>query len=148
MYSQELADRVCVLLVEGVSLNKISKMDGMPSLVTFFTWTKKYPEFLNKYRDARNFRAELDAEILIDMADEPLIGRKTRTVRKGKTVKREVVEGDNVERAKLKVNTRQWVVSKLLPKKYGNQPESTGSKDRLEDLMKAKLAALGIKQEL
>ena len=39
----------------------------------------------------------------------------------------DTVEGkpnpENVQRAKLRVNTRQWVMSRLLPKKYGNRVE-------------------------
>lgn len=131
-------ERICCLIVDGNSLNRISQMEEMPTLVTFWTWLKKYPDFLSKYRDARNFRAEVDAGILQDMADDPLLGQRIEvTTNKGKDGKTETktVEYDNVERAKLMVSTRQWIVSKLLPKKYGDGVEDSEHEQKgLEEL--------------
>jgi hypothetical protein len=107
-------------------------MDSMPDIATIFRWTQKYPEFCAKYREARNFREDIEAEDLRDLADEPLIGERITVSDKDG---RKVVTGDNVERAKLKVHTRMWIASKLLPKKYAAKgDDDPGRKDRLNEL--------------
>lgn len=60
--------------------------------------------------------ASLSDEIL-DIADSPQRGIKTTTKADGSM---ETVEGDMVDRARLQVDSRKWLLSKLVPKKYGD----------------------------
>ena len=50
------------------------------------------------------------------MADR--VGRKVKTLAYGS---QEVPEGDIVDRSRLMVDTRKWLLSKMFPKKYGNK---------------------------
>lgn len=91
----------------------------MPSIVTVFAWTKVHPEFLKMYAQARNFRAEVNADEILELADKPNIGVRVKQSTKNG---REVIRGDNVERSKLQVDARKWNASKLLPRRYGEKP--------------------------
>ena len=64
-------------------------------------------------------RAELFAEQLIEISDDSADDYGDD----GK------LNADNIARAKLKVDTRKWIVSRLLPKKYGDKLELAGNPD-------------------
>ena len=57
------------------------------------------------------------AEDIIDIADTPKVGQKTVS----KATGLEVTEGDMVDRSRLQVDARKWLLSKLAPKKYGDK---------------------------
>jgi hypothetical protein len=99
----------------------------MPAIDTIigWLWDGKHDEFSAQYARAREQQAELWAEQIVDIANTPLIGEKTKTTEKGV----EIMVGDNVERSKLMIDARKWVAAKLLPKKYGDkvQAEHTGN---------------------
>jgi hypothetical protein len=58
-YNEVVADNIIQLLTQGYSVHEICSADGMPSEVTFYTWVRKHPEFLQKYREGRD--AQTDA---------------------------------------------------------------------------------------
>lgn len=111
-YTKKKANLICEKLAEGKPLIKICKMKGMPSQTTVMNWLwKESPyqkEFLEKYTRARAQQAEIFADEIISMADD---------------VKQDV------KRSALQVDTRKWVASKILPKKYGDKLELSGDKD-------------------
>lgn len=113
VYSQKLADRICTLLIEGNSLRKICRKNGMPGLRTVCSWLATNREFQQHYARAREFQAELGADEIVDVADESydkIAGNKGDSAR--------------VQAYRLKVEARKWVASKLLPKKYGDRPDA------------------------
>jgi hypothetical protein len=59
---------------------------------------------------------EFHAEEILQIADTPRIGVKTKTTEDGI----EVTEGDMIEHRRLQVEARKWLLSKLVPKKYGD----------------------------
>lgn len=115
-YSDELAEKICARIAEGESLRKICRDEQMPSASTVFAWLadEKHSGFRSKYTHAREVQAELMAEDLIEIADSTAMD----------TVADENGEKPNpaaVARDKLRVETRKWIASKLLPKKYGDK---------------------------
>ena len=62
------------------------------------------------------------AEEMLAIADTPVLGVKIKTNEKGET---ETVEGDMIEHRRLQVDSRKWMLSKMLPKKYGDKIETT-----------------------
>lgn len=71
-----------------------------------------------QYARARELQYEAWSDQIIDAADKPLIGIKRKSTAEGAW---EETEGDNVDRARLKVDARKWILSKLAPKKYGDK---------------------------
>jgi len=116
-YSQELADKICDQLSEGISLRTVCNVEDMPSKITVFSWFRKYPEFLTQYARAKEESADALFEETIDIADESLDDAKTYSDSKG---------GSAIVNAyRLKVDTRKWMMSKMKPKKYGDKLDMT-----------------------
>ena len=119
IYTKELADKICLLLADGDSLLKISKRDEMPSRSTIHEWlldeTKK--EFSDSYEKAVNIRTENMFDELENIADI----------------------SDTIEspmRSRLRVDTRKWYLSKVMPKKYGDKIDMTsGGKELPKPLL-------------
>jgi hypothetical protein len=118
-FSQAIADKICALLAEGYSLTKISALDGMPALRTVLDWHVQNREgFSAQYTRARQIQAELIADQLFDVSDD-----ETKDV----SGELEIPNGVAVQRARLKVDTRKWYLSKMLPKVYGDKLAHTGA---------------------
>jgi hypothetical protein len=118
-FTQELADKICALLAEGWSLTKICTLDGMPALRTVLDWHVQDREgFSAQYTRARQIQAELIADQLFDVSDDES---------KDVSGELQMPNGVAVQRARLKVDTRKWYLSKMLPKVYGDKLQHTGS---------------------
>lgn len=127
MYSQEVADTICKRLAGGESLRAICRDDGMPDESTVRAWALDNVEgFAPQYTRARELGYQRLAEEALEIADTPKLGVKTKINDKGEE---ETTEGDMIEHRRLQVDTRKWMLSKMLPKIYGDklQTEVTGN---------------------
>jgi len=103
-YKQELADEICNRIADGESLRTIIKSDNMPDRMTVYRWLDSNKEFRDHYVNAREEQADTYVDEMEDIArDEAL----------------------DVQRAKLILDTRKWVASKLKAKKYGDKIDMT-----------------------
>ncbi len=117
-YSQDIADMICERLAGGESLRSICGNETFPARSTVFRWLSLHPEFQDQYARAREAQADAIFDEMIDIADNPLIGEKTKTLPDGK---KETTTGDMIEHRRLQVETRKWMAGKLRPKKYGDK---------------------------
>lgn len=111
-YSSDLADAICELIADGKSIRTICKAEEMPSMSTIFKWLASQPKFSEQYAHAKEVQAEGFAEDLIEICDD------TSNDVSGEL---DMPNGVAVQRAKLRVDTRKWIASKLLAKKYGDK---------------------------
>lgn len=124
-FNQVAADAVCALLEEGKSLRAACKeLELNPS--TILLWTKANPEFSEQYARAREIGYLLRADEMVTIADTPMIGVETKIKPDGT---RETTEGDMLGHRKLQIDTRKWMLSKMLPKIYGDKLELSGDKE-------------------
>ncbi|MBK9497032.1 MAG: terminase small subunit protein [Xanthomonadales bacterium] len=125
-FSQELADRICTELAEGKSLRAVCAQPGMPVPATVLNWTEAHPAFGEQYTRARERGYRLMADEIVDIADTPVLGVETKIKPDGT---RETTEGDMIAHRRLQVDTRKWMLSKMLPKIYGDRltNEHTGA---------------------
>jgi len=70
-----------------------------------------YPEFLQRYEQAKEESADALADEMLDIADDS----ERDYTEEGR------VNTEHVQRARLRVDTRKWIASKLKPKKYGDK---------------------------
>lgn len=117
-YSQDIADLICERLADGESLRSICADKSFPARSTVFRWLSLQPEFSDQYTRAREAQADAIFDEMIDIADNPLIGEKTKTLPDGK---KETTTGDMIEHRRLQVETRKWMAGKLRPKKYSDK---------------------------
>lgn len=123
IYSKDLADDICLRISAGESVRNIVKDPTMPASTTIFRWLfdDNNKGFREQYTLARNIQAELTFEELQEIADEA----------------DNVIQGDDksdgarVQAKKLRVDTRKWAISKMLPKKYGDKLDVTSGGERL-----------------
>jgi hypothetical protein len=98
-YTQELADTICRRIMEGESLRSIVSDDGMPNRSSVHLWLSQNKEFSDQYVRAKDNQADTLADDLLFIADN----------------------AEDINKARLQVDTRKWVASKLKPKKYGDK---------------------------
>jgi hypothetical protein len=98
-FSQETADYICEQLINE--------------------------EFRKQYAHARELQADALFDESLDIADD--MERDLVPDEKEETVVRG--NGVAVQRARLRVDTRKWMASKLAPKRYGDKLELSGDPD-------------------
>lgn len=111
-YSPELADAICELISSGKSIREICSAEGMPDKSSIFRWLGKHEEFRDQYARAKEEQTELYADELVEIADD-ISGDVSGELQMPNSVA--------VQRARLRVDTRKWILSKLLAKKYGDK---------------------------
>jgi transposase-like protein len=130
-YSQEMADRICESLSEGMSLREICRSEEMPNKATVFRWLNAHKEFSDQYARAREEQAETLADeivAIVDSAASPLmVDGLPLNGPDGKPIL--VADTAAVAHARLKMDARKWVASKLKPKKYGEKLGIGGAED-------------------
>lgn len=96
----------------------------MPNKATVYRWLGSNEPFRDLYARAREDQADTLADEIVNIADNPVVGIKTKTGKDGV----EITEGDMIEHRRLQVDARKWVAAKLKPKKYGDKAthEHTG----------------------
>jgi hypothetical protein len=118
IYSQDVADIICAALAEGRSLRSICEHEEMPCLTTIFNWLRTKPDFLAQYARAKEESADSLADEMLDIADD---ARNDWMEREGKDERGWVVNGEHIQRSRVRIDTRKWLASKLKPKKYGDK---------------------------
>lgn len=115
-------DRVLEMIAAGTAMRVACKKVGMPNIAFYRMLredSEKGRERANRYARAKEEQLEAFAADTIALADRPMLTRRTRRTASGVSV--EVY--DNVERARLAVETRKWHLAKLKPKVYGDRVE-------------------------
>lgn len=119
-YTAAIAAEICARLANGESLNAVCKDESMPPRTTVIEWVLDDREgFSDKYARARRVGYELIADELLDISDDGTNDYAERENKSGETYK--VVDQDHISRSRLRVDTRKWLLSKALPKIYGDK---------------------------
>lgn len=117
---EEIMTDMCTRIGGGESVSAICRDGGeYPALRTFWGWLAKDKDMLALYEAALQMRAHVFAEELLEIADDS--SQDTYMTENGPRTDPEVAA-----RSKLRVNTRQWIMSRLLPKKYGDSLKLDG----------------------
>lgn len=119
-YRQSVARGICLRLMLGQSLNEICRKNQYPTKTTVFTWLQKYPEFLDQYRYAREIQQETHLDDLLEIADDGTNDWMERLDRDGESAGW-VLNGEHVNRSKLRIDTRKWVMERMASKRYGTK---------------------------
>ena len=122
-YTQELADRICAELAQGKSLRTVCSIEGIPSIQTIFNWIRTKEGFVEQYARAKQESADAMADEILDIADDGTNDWMTITMPGG--YKKDVENREVVNRSKLRVDTRKWLMSKMKPKVYGEKLDLT-----------------------
>jgi hypothetical protein len=115
LYNPDIAARVCDMIAEGVPLYRICRdEDWSPPMMTFLGWVRKDHDGLTvRYARARESGWNVMAEQLLEIADDSSMDREAD----GR------VNNEHVNRSRLRVDTIKWLLSKFLPKQFGDKLE-------------------------
>ena len=68
-YTDEIANKVCALIMSGLSVHKICAQEDMPPRATLNGWLTQNTEFSYQYAQALQFRTHLKAEERHELID-------------------------------------------------------------------------------
>ena len=101
-YTDKIGQTICDKIAEGKSVKVISSEMGI-NPDTVFKWLWRHPSFADKYALAREAQSEIFAQEMMEICDDPLS------------------TSDQINHARLRIDTRKWIASKLKPKKWGDK---------------------------
>lgn len=104
---------MCKLIANGWTLNRVLKLRGTPSLWSFWDSINKNPAHSAQYNKAVLLRVESWGDEIVEMADASLTAKSR----------------EEVSARQLMVQARQWMASRLLPRKYGDKMTVAGDPD-------------------
>lgn len=117
-------------IIEDISENGTSLYSALKNRMssqTFYNYIDSNEIRSKKYARATELRAELMAEETLNICDA--IENDVILTQDGK----EVINYNVINRDRLRVDTRKWLLSKLYPKKYGDKIEvDTNQKQVIE----------------
>ena len=115
-YSDELVSAICQRIAAGESLRSVCRDEGMPSKTTVMRWLadERYESFRDHYARAVQVRADYLTDEILEIADDGV--NDTYQTERG-----EATNFDHIQRSKLRVDTRKWLMSKMVPRKYGDR---------------------------
>lgn len=119
-YNPEIAKRICDLIsTTTVGLTRLcATTDWLPEECTIRLWRVVHPEFSLQYAQAKSNQADLLAEECLQIADDgknDWMDLESDELNPGYKL-----NGEHVQRSRLRIDTRKFLASKLLPKKYGD----------------------------
>lgn len=125
-FAQEIADEICERIVQGESVRHICDDEKMPAASTVFKWLRDLPKFSEQYARAKEAQTDTMAEEILDIAEDSRndwIEKENK--RTGETFV--ALNHEAIERSRLRIEARKWLMGKLRPKKYGERLELAGA---------------------
>ena len=119
-YNADLVAKICERISEGESVRSIVRDDDMPAMATFFRWLHEKPEFKEQYATAKELGAEALFADILSIADDGTNDYVEKMSQEGEVVGYQT-NGEAIQRSRLRVDTRKWYLSKVLPKVYGDK---------------------------
>jgi hypothetical protein len=118
-YTPEVGNVICGHLADGKSLKAVCRMGGMPPASTVLNWLKdeNLAAFADQYTRAREIGYQLLSDEIIEISDD---GKGDSWTDDDGV---EHTDNERVARSKLRVDSRKWMLSKMLPKVYGEKIE-------------------------
>ena len=122
LYTEALAAKICERLAEGETLRSICRDEKMPGKTTVLRWLgdEKNADFRTQYAHAREMQADRFAEEILEIADDT--SEDWSTDKDGK----KTLDHEHVQRSRLRIDTRKWLMARMAPKKYGDKIQHTG----------------------
>ena len=104
IYSEKLVEKMLEEIASGRSVISLCRdEDWTPNAETWYRWLYKKEGLSNRYTRAKAIQSEQEADIILDIADN--------------------ATNQDYQVARLRVDARKWVASKLLPNKYGDKTQ-------------------------
>lgn len=121
-------DTIIQRICEGESLRSIlmhADRNVLPSMGVFLKWVNDDEDLRQQYARAMEVRSEAMFEEILDISDESNADIDITDEGKIRVV------GEAVQRSRLKIDARKWMLGKMNPKKYGDKVDITSDGEKV-----------------
>ena len=118
-YTKKLTQKICERLALGESMRSICSKKDMPGRRTVLRWLAKHDEFRDLHAEARQLQADYHFDEILDIADDATNDFMVRERADGST--ETVLNQEHMQRSRLRIEGRKWVLARMSPKKYGDK---------------------------
>lgn len=119
--------KICERLAEGESLRAICRSEGFPAMSAVMRWLDEDKTLQEQYARAKELGFDALAEKTLEIADD---GTNDYVAANDPGNPGYRLNGEHVQRSKLRVDARKWLLSKLAPKKYGDRIDVGNADDK------------------
>lgn len=123
-YTNKLADKICQMIAQGQSVRSICAKKDMISMQTFFRWLRENDKFREQYARACEERLYMHTEEILEIADDARNDYMEKLDDSGNLLGY-TLNGEHVQRSRLRIDTRKWLMAKQNPKVYGDKLDMT-----------------------
>lgn len=109
---------------KGESLRSALNTNGAPSSSVFYGWLNSDEEKKQRYARACEIREEKIFDEILEIADKQ--GEDIIETDEGKTINHNVIQ-----RNRLQIDARKWMLGKMNPKKYGEKVDVTSQGEKI-----------------
>lgn len=124
IYKLELAKEICdKIAANSKGIKRLCKENPhWPNKDTIFSWLKDNPDFSDQYARAKRCQVEVIVDDILDIADDSSCDQLN-----------DKYNTEHITRSKLRIDTRKWLASKLVPKVYGGTRQDFDNNDDLQN---------------
>jgi hypothetical protein len=127
-YTEEIEELILGELMSGRTLTDICRDPEMPHVRSVQNWLAKDRDgFAARCRRAREIGCEIMADEMVDIADDRSNDWIVRHNKDGTT--EAILDPERVNRARERIKTRRWRLSKILPRVYGDRLDLSARSD-------------------
>jgi len=116
----ELFDMICDRIGGGESLRSICRDTANPSMNAVMNWLKDNDDAQKQYARAREAQADAIFDEILQIADD---GQNDWVEQHGEDAAKAAyaLQGEHIQRSRLRIDARKWMAGKLRPKVYGDK---------------------------
>ena len=117
----ENCDEIIERLTNGETLSGICRDPKLPARTTILYYRNKNPAFADRYARARRDQMEKWEDEIIDISDDGTTDYITKIGQNG--AEYQAVDQEHIQRSRLRVDTRKFLMAKIAPHVYGDHVE-------------------------
>lgn len=125
-YTESIGEAICNRIAEGELLTDICKDPTMPHIRMVSRWLMDSREggivpesFMALYTKAREMSVIIREDEIIGISDDARNDWMDKQIGDDATIR--VVDHEHIQRSKLRVDSRRWLLAKVAPHKYGDR---------------------------
>lgn len=119
-YTAAKAKEICDRMAKGEPLAQICRDEHMPGYRTTYNWMDEYPDFAANIARAREDGHDMIAADCLEIADN---AKNDWMDANGEDATGYKLNGEHIQRSKLRIETRLKLLAKWNPKKYGERQQ-------------------------
>lgn len=116
---ETLFKEVLSYIEAGHPLGRTLDVEGLPSRTVFYKWLNEEDGYAERYARACEIRADAIFDEMLEIVDDTSQDHTPFT------------GGNVIQRDKLRIDARKWILSKMAPKKYGDKLDVTSGNEPL-----------------